>query len=125
MGFGLALGFCFGGFCGWVGAWGSGNCWSCHPLDSCSLWSGSALLVMGAWVDFGFPLVPRLTCVSFSVAGPRLGAIIYWAFSLRPLVGGVAFWAFHWGCFLPVVCGALWAVQIFFIFFIFIFIVVY
>ena len=112
VGFGLMLGFCFGGFCGWVGAQRSGICWSCHLLDS-YLWLGFALLVMGAWADFRFPLVPRLMCMCFPVAAPHLEAIICWPLSLRPLVSGVAFWAFHWGCFLPVVCRALWAIQTF------------
>ena len=70
VGFGLVLGFCFRGICGWVGYRGSGSCWSFHLLLVRVCSPGD-----GAWVDFGFPLVPRLTCVGFPVAGPWLGPL--------------------------------------------------
>ena len=98
-----------------VGGWGLGGLgfdrviitWIV-PFDW-GLLSGDGGLV-GFWISLGpLPYLHGFSCGGALTCG-------YYLLALFPctLFGGVAFWAFHWGCFLAVGCGAPWTVPIFF-----------
>ena len=97
VGFGLVLGFYCGGCCEWVGAWG--------------LWLAGAIIPWIVLFVLDFPWAPALRTWVFLFWDPDSGSL-----SAGPFLVPSCLWggAYHWGCFLTVMCGALWAVRIFF-----------